>query len=169
MKARRAIKFFFVCEMGATATKRNPDGTTTTMSWADAFKEAEERRKKRYEVPEGKTLDEYKALAQKFSGKYKELVEAVNKNLDSLNVANYKARTENVRRIANKEGFEHADILIGGSDDLLVRKNEQICTLIVVIVVLITAFILLGCYMLMHGGASTGGTNRNITDNTYRP
>ena len=122
-----------------------------------------------YEVPEGKSANEYKALARKFANKCKEIRTAANKELDGITVLNYKSRADNVRRIVNKEPFEQAGMLVGGSDYDLMKKNEQICTLIVIVIVLITAFILLGCYMCMRGGMISSRTNGGAIDNVYRP
>ena len=152
--------------MGASVTVQNPNGTKTTTSFADAVKMAEEKERKRFEVPEGKTANEYKALAQKFSDKYKEMVTSTNKLLGDIDGLNYKSRANELRRIANKEGFENANPYIGGSNDLLIRKNEQICTLIVVIIVLITAFIIVGCYMFMRGSMPSRGTGGVAADST---
>lgn len=123
---------------------------------------------KRYEVPEGLSLNEYKELAKKYSGRYKELAKGIIEANDGISVMNFRKRMDHLRNLANKEGFENANPYIGGADDLLVKKNEQICTLVVVIIVLVTAFILLGCYLCMHGGMSGSAGRRVDTDITYR-
>lgn len=145
------------------------DGMKKIMSLTDELKKVQEKERKRYEVPEGKTAGEYKALAQKFSGKYKELVDSTNRILGNIHALNYKQSAQELRDIANKEGFENTNPYIGGCENLLARKNEQICALIVTIIVLITAFIILGCYMFMRGSVSTSGTNEVTTETTYRP
>ncbi len=152
-----------------------PTGTktgniVTLKSLGNAIKGAVEKERKRYEVPEGKSADEYKALAQKYSNKYREMVLAARNAANGINLANFKKRAEQLLSIANKEGFENPNPYIGDcGDSILMKKNEQICTLVVIITVLITAFILLGCYLVMRGGMSGNGDRRIDTDVTYKP
>lgn len=122
-----------------------------------------------YAVPEGKTADEYKALAQKYANKCKDMVSSINRELNGISTFNFKTRAANLRSVANKEPFENTGMHVGGNDYDLTKKNEQICTLIVVIVVLIAAFILLSCYMFMRGGISGNGGRRIDADVTYKP
>lgn len=99
--------------------------------------------------------------------KYAKLVDEINIQLDGIKADNFRSRADNLRKIANmSEPFQSANLYVSGCDGLLIRKNEQICTLIVVIIVLITAFILLGCYLFMHRSTSTSGTKAVSADNT---
>ena len=145
-------------------------GTVSFKSLGDAIKNAAEKERKRYEVPEGKTADEYKALAQKYSNKYREMVIAARNAANGINLANFKKRADHLLSIANKEGFENSNPYVGDcGDSILMKKNEQICTLVVVIIVLITSFIFIGCYLVMHVGMSGNGDRRIDTDVTYKP
>lgn len=90
------------------------------------------------------------------------------------NIANKGKPMTQLQKISNmiksvkKEGFEDANPYIPCDTEALARKDAQLFTLVVVIIVLITAFILLGCYIFMRGGM-VSTSSRVIDDNAYSP